>query len=769
MNKKRKKNQAKRNKQHDKEMGERRAGSRYVEVPAPYSDVPLDEFMENLQLVAEKASETFKNAVVEIRSILLSYNPLILLAGLSYYFFTAYEGMDRILDESQEVLQFHAELLQGMIMQHPADGFDDNYFQLPDYLRIRKLLQGAATAFALKRLRDAAPSMSDEEKHLLFIKEVARSQTMIIRNWAYPHQVITITRDLFSNVDKGFVNLYGITVGGLLTMFDRAIDKIEARLNRHRKALVPVAKATDLDTAVRQYFEGFPDLKDSPEELIDTLKSDKNSLEEAKRLIIRHSNLRLPSIYSFSIKELVSFYPEPVTEQVILKVLEKISLRFGELEDTDIEHLFLNNPIWSKPIIDIGKGEYFFPVPALYYSFCIDIFRELTAVDPELLKTYEKARARYLEQRVREVLERSFPDAQIFCGSQWYDSGSEEIYENDVLVQLDSHIILIEAKSGRVTPPARRGAKLRLSDTIEKLIIEPAKQGSAFEEYLLSHPDIHEFSTKRGTINKVDSRNTKKVIRLSVTLDPFNLIGVTWPVMQRAGFIPNDVQLTPTICLPDLEVILEILESPFEILHYLSRRSDLEAHTAYVGEELDLLGFYLDNQFNIEEMEFRDSPIMMEHMSKVIDEFFPGRGQLDESKKPKCKRAKWWKDILDAIRQRKPQRWTELGVMLLDVPYERQKALEKGIQRIQQSVAYAGGEDRIDHVQLVCGPEQRRTVIVCVAYQDMGREKRNRMLRDYAAEAMQDHGTDLAIVIAENTDSKDYPYSVIALFSRHED
>lgn len=768
MNRKLRKNQAKQRKQLEKKRARSQAGSHYVEVQEPYADMPLEEFTELVKTFAEKAGETFESSVAGLQHILVAHDPLIMLAGLSYYFLTDYKGREKMLGEHLEVLQSHAELLQSMILHEGADRFSVN-LDLPDYRRIAQLLQNAMTSFAFKRFVEIDASMSDEVKNLLLVKEMARNQTMMIRNWAYPHQIITITRDLFSGVDKGIKNLYGITVDGLLTMLERAIDEIYFRLNRHRKALVPVARATDLRTAVEEYYKAFPQLKDSPEDLIETLKSTTGSLEEAKIVIIRHSNLSLPVIYTLSAKELISLYPESVREESIEKVLKQVSLGFGDLEDTDVEHLFLGNPVWSKPIIDIGNREYFFPIPGLLFSFCIDIFRGLIEEDAQLLKTYEDRRAEYLEQKVRELFEKAIPDAQIFFGSQWTADGSDETYENDILVQLDSQIILIEAKSGRVTPPAKRGAELRLSGTIQKLVIDPSKQSSAFEDYLLAHPGIHEFTTKRGVTNRVDTRNTKEVIRLSVTLDPFNLIGITWPVMQRAGLIPVDVKLTPTICLPDLEAILEILESPFEILHYLTRRGEIESHTPYVGEELDLLGYYCDNNFNMGEMEFGDSLVMMEHMSKVIDECFPGMGQLDETKKPSRKRSRWWKDILKAIEQRRPERWTELGVMLLNVPHESQRELEKDFERIQRSVIYERKENQHDHLQLVVGPERRKTVLVAVAYKDMEREERNRMLKNYAAEAMQDHGTDLATVIAINTKTKDYPYSVIALCGRQEE
>src|SRR3546814_16870732 len=52
--------------------------------------------------------------------------------------------------------------------------------------------------------------------------------------------------------------------------------------------------------------------------------------------------------------------------------------------------------------------------------------------------------------------------------------------------------------------------------------------------------------------------------------------------------------LAPSINITDLESVFELLTREVEKVHYLSRRREFEAHMDYDGDELDLLGFYLD-------------------------------------------------------------------------------------------------------------------------------------------------------------------------------
>src|SRR3546814_19200120 len=69
------------------------------------------------------------------------------------------------------------------------------------------------------------------------------------------------------------------------------------------------------------------------------------------------------------------------------------------------------------------------------------------------------------------------------------------------------------------------------------------------------------------------------------------------------------------VCSSDLLLTREV-----EKVHYLSRRREFEAHMDYEGDELDLLGFYLDNGFNIGDTEYsQDIVLNMALKSKELD------------------------------------------------------------------------------------------------------------------------------------------------------
>lgn len=81
--------------------------------------------------------------------------------------------------------------------------------------------------------------------------------------------------------------------------------------------------------------------------------------------------------------------------------------------------------------------------------------------------------------------------------------------------------------------------------------------------------------------------------------------------------------LTHSLSLFDLLVVLEILDHPSDVLHYLSRRSELERSRFLVGDELDLLGFYLQTGFNVGPTEFDAEPsgLRVVGLSDAIDTY----------------------------------------------------------------------------------------------------------------------------------------------------
>src|SRR3546814_14392919 len=93
--------------------------------------------------------------------------------------------------------------------------------------------------------------------------------------------------------------------------------------------------------------------------------------------------------------------------------------------------------------------------------------------------------------------------------------------------------------------------------------------------------------------------------------------------------------LAPSINITDLESVFELLTREVEKVHYLSRRREFAAHMDYEGDEIDLLGFYLDDRFNIGDTEYsQDIVVNMELKSKALDPYLVGSCEGKPVQKP---------------------------------------------------------------------------------------------------------------------------------------
>jgi hypothetical protein len=207
------------------------------------------------------------------------------------------------------------------------------------------------------------------------------------------------------------------------------------------------------------------------------------TLESFKSYLITQASPFLIYIYLLTLQDFHNAYPSSVNLTTLMNVIDKLSLTFGELRNYDIEHFFMNNPIWQRPIIKDDETYYCF-VPGLLVSFCVEQMEFLIKDYEVIWGKYVERRGDYLEKKTEELFRTAFPEAKIFSGSKWNDPDDHKEYENDLLVLTDTTAFVIEAKSGKMRPKAKRGDRGSLEGDIDKLFCRLCSSSQSF--YLFS-------------------------------------------------------------------------------------------------------------------------------------------------------------------------------------------------------------------------------------------------------------------------------------------
>lgn len=743
------------------------SGLKYQTISSPFEGMSQEDIRKTLKEIGKKIDCQFEEAFKELQEQILSVDPYLLLSYFAAYDLSAPEGIDKELTEDDPILQHQVEILQGLILRHKFEEFE---FKVPDLIVFHDLIKRVTRAYYLRRIANIEPGMTDDHFYRLQTLEEMRIQTQSVRNWGYPQQVTRIVCQLFEPLDDDIEQQRGVRITYLVKMCLKLIDIAEDRLNLHIKRFRPVMKAKTVSSAVEEYHRCITDLKSTPAELIGYLKDINASLRDVKLILISHASLRLQDIYTFTLPEIINAYPGTVDSERLLQIMEGWAFSFGDLLDRNPEHFFMANPIWQKPLIRIDKETFFWPIISLFFSFCLELMESIIKPNARLLSRYEDRRSKFLEQEIRNLFEAAFPSAELYLGSLWHDEVTGKDFENDLVAIIDSYFFVIEAKAGRITESARRGAELSLQRMIDDLLITPSIQCKRFVDHLLEKPGVHRFPTRRGEINEIDTSNVKQVGKLNITLEILPWLRSGWPKLRQAGFIPHETEIAPTMSLTDLELVFDLLEGSCQKLHYLVRRTQFEKNANYDGDELDLLAFYLDTGFNVGEAEFDGSHLSLWGMSLLFNPYFMAR-HGHKVQKPQRRMTEWWKNILRSIERRQVSRWTDLGYILLNVAYDDQMKFEIEVNVLKNIVRRRWKKPGHKNVIILLnGPQQRRDLIVGVAYKNMTREDRNQLMKNAVLDEMDKAGLNRAVVIGKDVDQWNYyPYNAIGCLIKSEE
>ena len=263
-----------------------------------------------------------------------------------------------------------------------------------------------------------------------------------------------ISKELYGAIDPAFGAHHGFNCTDLIEVMRCTVSEFERRQNEHWRALRKVLTGRNPRQIFRRYFKYVPGLVGNAEEMLAALPD--IDLDRAKAAVMAHYDLLLADCATFKPDEITKLSGR--SPPVVDAVFRAISLAPGSLAKAKTEYLFLGNPIWEAPGVDLSDS-FFVPMPRATFSHIHRIMERLTSA-AELKETVEKARSKYLQDKLEATLRSALPGANVTAGAKWMIGDQE--FETDVLVVLDHTVIAAEAKSNRLTPEGLRGAPARV-------------------------------------------------------------------------------------------------------------------------------------------------------------------------------------------------------------------------------------------------------------------------------------------------------------------
>lgn len=727
----------------------------------PLSDITYEQRKELLSELHANGEDKVIEIFEYLNIILRKYNPIGLISILSSYGLTNHvgDGDAKSIKSTVRLEQAHIELLQALVLQIPESELGSQPIPSNIVQEVIDKLIEITYAFNYSRMRAELLDVSENNMAINRIQESIRSHTQIVRNWGFHSQVINISKEIYGHFDQVILEKNGFSASDAIETFEAMIKIVEEKLSLRKNALYELKHTKSNYDLLLKYHELIGQGKSEADRFANKIDIKTMSHLQLFSILLSHFDLRLIDNYFFKSEDITIL--AKIEKNKIDKILEYFSFSFGDLHNKNREYFFLDNPIWKKPIISSRIG-YFCPIPQLFFSFILSTLDDIVEKDSK--NVLSKRRSDYLELKIEEIVKRRFPESQTISGVKWDLNGNQ--YETDMITFIDSHAIIIEAKSHKISKPALRGAKDRIKKHLEEIFIEPSIQSYRLEQKINSI--ISQESSTDPLIKQlpVDIHSIKKVLRVSVTLEDFATLQTNLRLFDQAGWLPEDFVPCPTMNLADFETLFDLLEHPVQIIHYLSRRTELEGVIKFNGDELDFMGLYLMTLLNIGNMETGDqNEIILSGMSQSLDKYYTAKDQGLIIEKPQPKICQMFKKIFDKLEERATPRWTELGCILNRFPPDMQFKLTKSIEKLATNVNKKWQiEGHINSLILV-PPDTSEYSLTIVLFKNANKHRRNEFIESATINGLEPIHVKFCLVIAINIDKK-MPYDFIALCSK---
>lgn len=728
----------------------------FAEIVNPFRDMneeQIKHIVDSTSLVAKENIPLLKKELVEL---IEGVNPVSLLSSFVTTSLTVIDeerGVS-IKDSEIEIPQYYIEYIQAMFLTLPPEQLDSKSIVKKEvYDKIKSNLDYIFSANTLTRFDGGLRSKSDEDKSAFLMRALMQSQTTAVRNWGYYTQVKKISLELYSYFNNELREHFGFSVENVIKYFDYLICSIEERINERMSRL-------------RFYYDLEIDcLRDKILSEIDESEFTDiagGSVYNASKENLIHSLLVKYMCYDdllFVFNSLEVSAGANIAFDEVNNIHARFSFERGQLAGFNREYLTLDNPVWYKPLIKKTQDEYYCFIPQVFFSFIIPIFDELVSSFAEGALSDRKGT--YLEEKINEVIKSKFNDAIIYNNLKWTLDGQQ--YETDVLTLIDSFAIIFEAKSGKISKPALRGAPERLKKHINELIVSPCIQSQRLRDrlfYLNENLGVEDDLTKKLGEGL---RKIKKVVRVSISLETFGAMQSNMQTIKNSGWFADELESCPSMCLADFETIIDVLDKPSFVLHYLCSRQRIESEYNYFGDELDLLGTYLETLFCLEKSDGKTN-LILTTMSQKIDDYYISLENGVRIDKPKPKVRKIFMDIINQLEVRKSYRWLELSLLLNNIHPNEQAIIGGMINEMKRnvrkkwrvsghvnSVIYASGI--FDHYGFCY-----------FAYCDRNKKDAPSFSEGCAHESIDIQGKKLCLVVGKNLDDHNVAYNKLALY-----
>lgn len=350
----------------------------------------------------------------------------------------------------------------------------------------------------------------------------------------------------------------------------------------------------------------------------------------------------------------------------------------------------------KKPFL-VHEGRYQCYAVQLFTSHAVDIMEALIreADARYFSKAYEKRRASYLEETSLRLLSELLPGAKVF-GGLFYEAeedGVRKRLETDGIMLYDNNVLIVEAKAGSLSVPARRGGLARIKNDAGKLIDQAYGQAARTKRYI-AEEDVPRFEHKDGSTALVleDKAALKNFYFVNVTLADLGPLSARLSSL-RAFDLLEGKGWPWSVFVNDLRVISDITDSPSEFLLYLQGRIRANEHGKFRSlSELDFFMYFLREGLEFEHKYYDQFDFVVPNgYTDALDRYYEKlAGRLPEGEKPRLDVPARYRRLVSGLEDSGRPGFSDVTTTLLRLGHKTHDEILEWLDKVERLAAKDG-------------------------------------------------------------------------------
>ncbi len=733
-------------------------GVTYTEIQPPLSELSLDERRQLFAVINSEANNRIPELLNELNKSISEHNPILTLSTIVQYSLVTGVGPEGVTSvKNKEFNQAFAEFYQALILNQDMIALNDESISHEHITDIIDNLKELFSAFSTSRLPPDLIDRPEQESHSNLIQEFIRSRTQNVRNWGSYQQVQSITKELFGSFDAELQNTLGYTATHIIDFFKNVLITIESKLNQKFMLIRAFKNMQSKQEVLKLLFDISGEGPDEAVAFCKEFKIDSMLIDDLLgRIVYPYLDNRADKIYEIDVEEVIKL-TNSIPRASADKIMAKFSYSIGDLAKHKVEHFFLDNPVWKKPILEYN-GKYFCFIPLLFQSFSMQILQR--TVQPIMQDELSRRRAEYLEDYIERVIKEKFIGAEVFKSFIW--KVGKVRYETDLLVLFDSIALIVEAKSHHISDIAYRGGEKSLKRHWKDIVLDPAIQTNRLEYHLSSKNTHSNFSS---CLDPKQIKKIRKIVKLSVSLEDLSTLQTNAHLFTELDWNPKRHELCAAMNIADFETVFDYLEHPIQILHYLEARLFIQNKFKITCSEMDYLGFYrqtllsesllpIDEEYNID----------MSFMSSDIDKYYLSKEAGVNLPKPEVQVSKFFKSVFQQLENSSSYRWAEVGISLNTFPPNIQAMIEKKIANQSLIIERYRSNKNLENILFYSPCIEGGCGLAIILFHYGNKNKRDHYINCACQIGAEERNLNSILVIAKNIDDQQNAYNLIGLF-----